>query len=145
MTQMLVLRPEPGAEATAIRAAALGFSLVVAPILTVTGQEWTPPAEPPDALMLTSANAVRYAGPELARYRTLPVYAVGQATADIARAAGFIDIRIGPSDAAGYRRVIKFCALQRVAAMNKRKLKEKALRSGGVMGVPQGFRNEPYE
>ena len=100
MSQVLVLRPEPGAQATAARAAALGFTPVVAPILTVAGQAWTPPAEQPDALMLTSANAVRHAGPELARYRTLRVYAVGLATAEIARAAGLADIRIGPSDAA---------------------------------------------
>src|SRR6185369_5406224 len=51
---------------------------------------------------------------------------------------------IGPSDAAGYRRVIKFCALQRVTAMNKRKLKEKALRSGVVMGgFPKGSETSP--
>ena len=40
------------------------------------------------------------------------------------------------ADAARYRRVIKFCALQRGTAMNKRKLTEKILRSRRVMGVP---------
>jgi uroporphyrinogen-III synthase len=100
MKRVLVLRPEPGAAATAARAAALGFEAIVAPLLTVGPIAWTPPPELPEALMLTSANAIRHAGPALAHYRGLPTYVVGLATAEVARASGFADVRVGPSDAA---------------------------------------------
>jgi uroporphyrinogen-III synthase len=50
--------------------------------------------------MLTSANAVRLAGPGLARFAHLPTYAVGAATATAATAAGFGDVRVGSGDAA---------------------------------------------
>lgn len=45
-----------------------------------------------DALLLTSGNAVRLAGPKLAEYAALPVYAVGEATARAAQRAG-LDVR----------------------------------------------------
>jgi uroporphyrinogen-III synthase len=45
---------------------------------------WDLPEEPFDGLLLTSANAVRLAG----ALPDLPVHAVGQATAEAARAAG---------------------------------------------------------
>jgi uroporphyrinogen-III synthase len=53
-----------------------------------------------DAVMLTSANAPRHAGPGLAAYADLPCYAVGETTAAAARQAGFADVRIGPADGA---------------------------------------------
>ena len=98
--RLLVLRPEPGASATIARAATLGLKTVAIPLFTVVSLAWEAP-EPGghDALMLTSANALRDAGPALARYRTLPTYAVGEATAAAARAAGFGDVRVGDKDA----------------------------------------------
>ena len=98
---LLVLRPEPGATATAARAIAAGWQAITAPIFTLAACPWSPP-DPAlfDAVMLTSANAARLAGADLARFRHLPLYAVGEATADAARAAGFHDIRIGASDGA---------------------------------------------
>lgn len=50
--------------------------------------------------MLTSANAVRLAGPALATLLALPLYAVGEATAAVASAAGFARIHAGSADAA---------------------------------------------
>lgn len=101
MRQLLVLRPEPGAAATVARALAAGFQPIAAPLFTVAPIAWTPPPpEAHDALMLTSANAVRHAGPALAGYRALPVYAVGGATALAAMQAGFADVRTGERDAA---------------------------------------------
>ena len=41
-----------------------------------------------EGLLLTSANAVRHGGDQLERLRGLPVYVVGEATAEAARAAG---------------------------------------------------------
>ncbi len=97
MTRLVVLRPEPGAAATVARAEAMGFAAIAAPLFAVTPLDWTPPEEPVDAVMMTSANAARHGGPGLARYRDLPLYAVGPETAAAARAAGFADIRAGPA------------------------------------------------
>ena len=97
---ILVLRPEPGAAATVARAEAMGLAAVAAPLFTIGPRAWTPPpAERFDALLLTSANAVRHAGPDLARYRALPAYAVGAATAAAARAAGLAVAHAGEGDA----------------------------------------------
>jgi uroporphyrinogen-III synthase len=96
----LILRPEPGASSTRARAEAVGFTAIVAPFFTVAPVAWdAPDPGAHDALMLTSANALRHAGPDLARYRALPIYAVGETTAAAARAAGFAGIRTGDDDA----------------------------------------------
>ncbi len=82
MKPLAVLRPEPGNAATAARIAAAGARTIRLPLFAVGPLAWTPP-DPAvhDALLLTSANAVRQAGPGLAGYRTLPVHAVGAAPA----------------------------------------------------------------
>lgn len=101
MTALLVLRPQPGAAATIARAAALGLEAIAAPLFTLAPLAWAPPDPAAhDALMLTSANAVRHGGPAIAAYRALPVYAVGAATGAAATTAGFGDVRIGDGDAA---------------------------------------------
>lgn len=70
------------------------------PLFEIVALDWVPP-DPAgfDALILTSANAVRASGPALARYAGLPVYAVGPATARAAEAAGFAVAVIGTDDA----------------------------------------------
>jgi len=101
MTPLLVLRPEPGAAATVARAIAAGWHVIAAPLFTIAPEPWDAPAPAAhDALMLTSAQAVRHAGPALQHYRALPVYAVGEATGVAAMEAGFSDIRMGDADAA---------------------------------------------
>jgi uroporphyrinogen-III synthase len=97
----LVLRPEPGAGATAARIRARGGEAVVAPLFRIEPEAWiAPEAGAHDALLLTSANAVRQAGPALAALTTLPVYAVGAATATAAREAGLTVHTVGTGDAA---------------------------------------------
>jgi uroporphyrinogen-III synthase len=90
MRRVLVLRPEPSASATAAQARALGLEPVVIPLFEIEPIAWQAP-EPArfDALLLTSANAVRAGGEQLTALRGLPVHAVGEATADAAREAGF--------------------------------------------------------
>jgi len=90
MTRVLVLRPEPGASATVARARSLGLDAVSIPLFEVEPVAWTAP-DPVgfDALLLTSANAVRHGGAALEAFRALPVHAVGEATAEAARAADF--------------------------------------------------------
>lgn len=96
MTSVVILRPEPGAGATAARARALGLSAVVAPLFRIRPVPWTTPDGGFDALLLTSANAARMAG----RLPDLPCYAVGETTAAAASAAGAGEVIAGPSDGA---------------------------------------------
>lgn len=94
-----VLRPEPGAGATVARLEAAGVRATALPLFAVAPVAWTMPAGGFDALLLTSANAVRHGG-DLAAVRGLPVAAVGATTAAAARARG-LDVRwTGAGDAA---------------------------------------------
>ena len=93
MKRVIELRPEPGATATVNRARERGLDAVAVPLFEVEAVAWEPPeAASFDALLLTSANAVRLGGAALANLHGLPVYAVGEATVYAAREAGF-DIR----------------------------------------------------
>lgn len=99
MRRLFILRPEPGASATADKARDLGLEPVVTPLFKVEPLAWElPEAASFDALLLTSANAVRCGGEQLQRLRGLPVHAVGQATADAAREAGFDVASTGKDD-----------------------------------------------
>jgi uroporphyrinogen-III synthase len=90
MTRLLVLRPEPGATATVNRARSLGIDAVAVPLFDIERIAWTPPDPSAfDGLLLTSANAVRHGAEQLRSLHGLRAYAVGEATADAARAAGF--------------------------------------------------------
>jgi uroporphyrinogen-III synthase len=90
MRRVLVLRPEPGASATVKRARELGLDASSVPLFEIEGVGWqAPDARDFDALLVTSANAVRYGGEQLKDLVSLRVYAVGKATADAAHAAGF--------------------------------------------------------
>ena len=90
MRKLLLLRPEPGLTASAERARALGLFVICCPLFQVEPLEWdVPDPATYDAILLTSANAVRHAGANLQRLASLPVYAVGPSTAAAARNAGF--------------------------------------------------------
>jgi uroporphyrinogen-III synthase len=98
--RVLVTRPEPAASATAAALAGLGHTVLLAPLLATEPQPWVAPDTMPHALLVTSANAVRHGGDVLLGLRTLPVFAVGSATAAALRAAGFADVRDGGGDVA---------------------------------------------
>jgi len=90
MRRLMVLRPEPGASATAERARKLGLEPVIVPLFEIEPVPWRAPDTAGfDALLLTSANSVRFGGEELMALRGLPVHAVGEATAEATREAGF--------------------------------------------------------
>ena len=96
MSALLILRPEPGATTTAARARALGFAPIIAPLFKVLAIDWVAPDPTAyDCVMLTSAQAARLGGAQLAQFAHLPTYTVGVATAAAARAAGFVDVRSG--------------------------------------------------
>jgi uroporphyrinogen-III synthase len=94
--RVLILRPEPGNSATAAQVAALGCEPICVPLFEVAPVAWVPhDPDDFDAVVMTSANAARHGGPDLAGYTHLPLYCVGEATADAARNAGFDDITTG--------------------------------------------------
>ncbi|MEP2102662.1 MAG: uroporphyrinogen-III synthase [Parasphingorhabdus sp.] len=87
---LLILRPIEGAKETAQRAQNMGLDAIVDPLFVIEPMAWTaPPASDFDAIMVTSANGVQYAGANLSQYQQLPLLAVGEATAATARDAGF--------------------------------------------------------
>lgn len=96
-----VLRPEPGNAATVARCRTAGLETIALPLFAVIPLDWeAPDAAAFDALLLTSANAVRHAGHALASLSMLPVLAVGAATARAAAAAGLSVALTGSGDAA---------------------------------------------
>jgi uroporphyrinogen-III synthase len=96
MTRLLVLRPEPGASATVAKARERGLDAAAVPLFEIEPIEWeAPEAAGFDGLLLTSANAVRCGGPQIEKLRGLKVYAVGEATAEAAREAGFDIVSAG--------------------------------------------------
>jgi uroporphyrinogen-III synthase len=88
---LLILRPEPGASATFARAQARGLKARRHPLFAPEPVAWTLPQGSFDALLVTSANAVRLAG----RLPSLPVHAVGDASAAAARDAGLQVVTVG--------------------------------------------------
>lgn len=96
MRRLLVLRPEPGATATVAKARERGLDAFALPLFEIETVAWSVPDPSQfDGILLTSANAVRSAGEQLQHLRGLPVYAVGDATAEAARDAGFDIAGIG--------------------------------------------------
>ncbi|WP_375395657.1 uroporphyrinogen-III synthase [uncultured Sphingomonas sp.] len=94
-----MLRPAPGADRTIAALAATGLVATALPLFAVRPVAWAVPAGGYDAVVLTSANAVRHAGPGLAAL-DLPVLAVGQATAAAAAEAGLAVAATGEGDVA---------------------------------------------
>jgi uroporphyrinogen-III synthase len=119
MIPLLILRPEPGASATALRAQAIGLDVIKCPLFEIAPRPWAP-VDPQDfdAVLFTSANAIRHGGDALLRLKALPVLAVGDATAESARALGFSDVTAGQANGPalvqmaaekGYRTLLHLC------------------------------------
>jgi uroporphyrinogen-III synthase len=93
--RMLVTRPEPDATDTAARLNALDIETTICPLLEfATLPTGLPQADGFAAVALTSGNALRALAErgEIARFRHLRAYAVGERTAGRARDAGFTDV-----------------------------------------------------
>lgn len=94
--KLFVFRPEPGLSVTLETAASLGLDALGCPLFEIAPVEWAAPSSDNfDGLLAGSSNAFRHAGPQLDRLVKLPVYAVGEATAESAREKGFIVSRTG--------------------------------------------------
>ena len=85
----LALRPEPGLSATLEKARAMGLAITGLALSEIRAVDWDCPDPAAfDGLLIGSANAFLHGGVNLALLADKPVYAVGEATADAARAAG---------------------------------------------------------
>ena len=93
---VLITRPAADAAETATLVAALGFDPVIAPVMRLSQRSIAPHGRF-DAIVTTSRNAIA-AVPD--RLKTLPLLAVGSATASRARQAGFATILDAQGDAA---------------------------------------------
>ncbi|MEQ1548249.1 MAG: uroporphyrinogen-III synthase [Chakrabartia sp.] len=101
MRPLLILRPEPGASATEARARTMGLNPISVPLFKTTPIAWTAPdLRTIDAVLVTSAAAMRHGGSALKELHTKPLFAVGEASASAARAVGFSDISVGIADGA---------------------------------------------
>ncbi|MDE1467807.1 uroporphyrinogen-III synthase [Aurantiacibacter sp. D1-12] len=87
---IFAIRPEPGLQSTLQNARELGLAIIGRPLFEVVPLAWdAPDASDFDALLIGSANAFRHGGEALEGLQSLPVHAVGEATADAAHEAGF--------------------------------------------------------
>lgn len=104
MRKLIILRPEPAATESVTKASEMGLDAVAIPLFAVEPVAWDPvdPARYA-GIVATSANAFRHGGENLALLRTLPVYAVGEATAAAARSAGFTVATTGEGGREGLR------------------------------------------
>ncbi|USA60395.1 uroporphyrinogen-III synthase [Qipengyuania citrea] len=96
MKTLFLFRPEPGWSVSSKTALDMGLDVSGAPLFTVEPVDWeVPDPEQFDGLLVGSANVFRHGGKQIDRLTKLPVHAVGDATADAARNAGFLIGRTG--------------------------------------------------
>ncbi|MDE8348517.1 MAG: uroporphyrinogen-III synthase [Acidocella sp.] len=93
--KVLITRPEPGASLTAARLTSMGYEPVLAPCLAIKRNAPALPQQP-TAIIVTSSQVIP-ALPE--RYRNIPIFCVGDATAGRLREAGFNSVISANGDA----------------------------------------------
>ena len=106
MAIVLVTRPDPDNAATAATLRARGHEVLLAPALRLEPIP-LPTADAADfgAVIVTSANALRAVAPQLKDHSLLqlPLFAVGEHTAEAARRAGFVEVISADGDAKALR------------------------------------------
>jgi uroporphyrinogen-III synthase len=106
---ILITRPQPDNDSTARALRARGHDVLPAPMLRF---EAVPFRDDPDAqygaVIVTSANALRAIAdqPVAETLRRLPLFAVGERTAEAARAGGFANVVSADGDAGALRDLI---------------------------------------
>jgi uroporphyrinogen-III synthase len=126
MRPLLILRPVPANQQTALAAIAAGLDAHCTPLFEISAVTWeAPDPSPYTGVMMTSGNAARYAGIALQEYLHLPLFAVGDATAVAAREAGFASVVSGDKDVSrllaqiatlGKHHILHLCGADLVAA-----------------------------
>lgn len=124
MVPLIVIRPQPGNAATVAAAISLRMTAHGYALFDMVAKSWES-ALPGrhDALLIGSAQVFRLGGAGLTALRDLPVYAVGEATAEAARAAGFTVAATGDGAMQGllsqvdpaHRRLLRLTGEERVA------------------------------
>jgi uroporphyrinogen-III synthase len=101
--RIVVTRPQVDGERTAAALEALGHEVLVAPLMRIEpvaadlAGSWS-------AIVVTSANAAQAAA--TARFKSLPVFAVGMRSAEAARLAGFATVSAADGDTKDLVRLI---------------------------------------
>lgn len=121
---LIIIRPEPGCSASVDKARKMrGVEVLGFPLFEVVARSWEAvPSGHYDALLIGSAMVLRHGGPGLLALKSLPVYAVGETTADAAREAGFTVVATGNSNlqtllgelAPDHRRLLRLAGEERV-------------------------------
>ncbi|WP_454615920.1 uroporphyrinogen-III synthase [Bradyrhizobium cenepequi] len=107
---VLVTRPQGDGEATADSLRSRGFEVLLAPMLRFEALPFQDEdAAGYDAVIVTSANALRAAAPQLAGHALLrlPLFAVGEHTAAAAREAGFGEVFSASGDATALSELVR--------------------------------------
>lgn len=126
-----VIRPEPGNRVTAAAIEAAGRRAIRLPLFEARPMAWDAPDPSAfDALIVTSANALRHGGSGLARLLDLPAYAVGEATAEAARRAGFGVAAMGSTGSAELIALARSAGVRRALHLAGR---ERTIQGGGIV------------
>lgn len=100
LNRVLVTRPEAAADKTAQKLIDAGYVPVHFPVTQTVALSFTIPEIDFDALTITSAAVFRHVGDEIiSPFKHLPLFAVGEGTAQAAREAGFSRVIEGGGDA----------------------------------------------
>lgn len=149
--KLLVVRPQPGAGATAKRIEALGHDALLIPLFHIEPVTWVVPANGDyDALILSSGNAVRHAGRGLHELSGLPIYAVGSATTQAADNAGLrtaftgqsnVDALIAAARDRGNRRLLWLAGEDRIAVAvpDDVSIDTRSVYKSATLPAPAGF------
>ncbi len=126
-----VLRPEPANRVTAAAIEARGRRAIRLPLFEARPMAWTPP-DPADfdALIITSTNALRHGGAGLKRLLPLPLYAVGQASAEAGRRMGFHVAGTGGAGSAELLALAERAGIRRALHLAGR---ERTIAPGGIV------------
>jgi uroporphyrinogen-III synthase len=106
--RLLLTRPEPDAERTALTLRTRGHVVLTAPLLQIEPIDVRLGERPGAVLLMTSASAARIMAvhPDLPGLRDRPVFVVGAHTAHTARTAGFTDVTSANGDAGDLARLV---------------------------------------
>ena len=113
--KLLIVRALPAAERTAELVTSAGITPLVMPLFEIAPNDWAVPNPAEfDGLLITSANAVRHSAEKLSRLAELPVFAVGNQTAEQARSKG-LQVKIeGVADKAEITKLARFAGAQKL-------------------------------
>ncbi len=124
MIPLVIIRPQPGCDASVAAARALGLDAHGFPLFEVRPVAWDVP-DPArfDALLVGSANAVRHGGAALGAFAGMAVYAVGEKTAQACRDVGLKVVAVGEGGLQAvlarldpaHKRLLRFSGAARVA------------------------------